>query len=227
MDFAIGWLIIVPIIGIIIAGSMAADAGFFQTLITVIVVVNAFSVGITWAMTPETRQERYVGTTTCDVAKSMGLEPGREYPVNVGSNIDGSYGGGHFQSGLFGGAGSFDIRAGRGVLVEFKPSGKEGAFLTLPTGLMRPFDAPSGSQPTIAIHLVCRPVSATQTVHYSAPRFTLDSGVLFFNSHEVSRDTPVIDDTNLLTHGLSPIVNEGLDSVEIHLSPEDKAKILG
>lgn len=228
MDFAIGWLIVVPILGTVFVMAATEGRKFGATLITVIILGNAVLMGASWSMTSdEMHTEKYNRITTCDVAKSMGLEPERAYPIDVGSNVDGGFGEGYFQSGFFGGRGSFDIRASRAVMVGFNPPGKSAALLTLPTDAMKPVIGAPGSQPTITIRMKCRRVGASQVIHYSTPRLKLDSGIFFFTQREVSRDEPVITDEGVVQRGLAPLVAANLKSVEIHLSPELYAKILG
>lgn len=185
------------------------------------------SVGISHAVTRSDKGTEPYDMNICDVMEAMGLKSKHEYDVEVGARVGGSYGDGYFTSGLFGGSGSIHIAPGSALSVGFDYQDKS-TILELPLRKMTFVKDASSTHPTISLRLACEEkVWASRAVHLAPAHWRLDSGILILVQEVTMRDTPMPNDSSYFEDDLAPLVDRYLQSVEVRLSPELYAKILG
>lgn len=242
MDFAFGWLVILPLAGIVIALFYGDDEyltaerqhrkphhvrSFFKCLGILILVGNIAAIAISWCATRLDTHNDQVSASICDISQQLGLVSDTPYPAEVGARIGGSYGNGYFWSGLFGGQGSVHIQPASALSVGFDYQGKS-AILELPLAQTTFIKDANATTPSISIRLNCQAtVQATQVVHLAPAHWRLDSGILMLVQDVTELETPIPMSKDVLANGLAPIVSSNLEAVEIRLSPELYATILG
>lgn len=240
MDFGISPLIFFAVIGVFISfmytditsyGSQGRGRPAWKRFVAcqavLMIAGNLLSVGISFLATRSDTGVESPTVNVCEVAEQMGLASKRPYPVEVGARVGGSYGDAYFWSGLFSSRGEVEMRPGSALSVGFDYQGRS-AILELPLSKMTFVKDADVTTPTISVALNCEEtVPTSQVVHLAPAHWRIESGFLILVQEVIAREDIVPVDKNLQANGLAPLVAEYLQFVEVHLSPELYAKILG